>query len=106
CSSTRPLPVSYPRSVPTRRSSDLYLGLLVSQIRGANALRSIHRGQLSLCLKCLHCLSRSTYQKKCPSQYLRRCHYLYRHHRYCRDRKSTRLNSSHVSISYASCCLS
>src|SRR5260221_6334487 len=33
------------------------------------------------------------------------CHLIYCYHRCCRDRKSTRLNSSHTVISYAVFCL-
>src|SRR5699024_12545621 len=70
-------------SFPTRRSSDL----------AADAGKALHFSKNKHCFHTLRFLSRAPYIE------------IWRVWKQCLDRKSTRLNSSHVSISYAVFCL-
>src|SRR5437868_9470030 len=87
-----PAPHRALHSFPTRRSSDLGFG---DPPLGAIAV--LHQVADAAQFEKRHAVQRADVGRRCP------------YHRYAQraeaDRKSTRLNSSHVSISYAVFCL-
>src|SRR5207249_10556507 len=94
----RPLPALH--SFPTRRSSDLRLGRRVRPPRGSQPAVPVRTRR-----------RHGTRRRRGPARRRQRGRLLLRSARRRRggaageDRKSTRLNSSHVSISYAVFCL-
>src|SRR5699024_11689906 len=88
----RPLP--HPPSLPTRRSSDLPLPI---PIRPSPSPTTLRAAKLMVRPPLTTLLTRLTpiIFSRIPSS----------REKMIGDRKSTRLNSSHVSISYAVCCL-
>src|SRR5205814_10693175 len=99
-SSLLPLP---PSPFPTRRSSDLlddhWVPVIEKDVDGSNSLplnldrENPNLGRYSACRR----VSRTIYMGSAPT--------LRASHRGIEDRKSTRLNSSHLGISYAVFCL-
>src|SRR5439155_21754089 len=83
-------------SFPTRRSSDLHARLVVDE---GNRLPDYHSHRSTLIVR--RAINRPTHH---PQHLLVEC-MVRTLHSTRRDRKSTRLNSSHVAISYAVFCL-
>src|SRR5207253_4021537 len=93
---------SAPHSFPTRRSSDLLPQCteMDAQLRQRFATRELEIANRVIAFRRCGIIARADKwdrsKKKCRGKGVS-------HH--CRDRKSTRLNSSHVAISYAVFCL-
>src|SRR5207249_7645194 len=91
-------------SFPTRRSSDLKLAAFAEIAACSQYLKKFvdlvdnFRGQANAIGVARHC--KQSFFRACVIETLHRCT-----QKVLRDRKSTRLNSSHVSISYAVFCL-
>src|SRR5690606_41294730 len=89
----------YLPSFPTRRSSDLRLAVVVLVVPGAAVLRPIQKPHVV----------RHNLRHPPPATVLRGVapvlHPPFDGHQAAQDRKSTRLNSIHVKISYAVFCL-
>src|SRR5699024_12412995 len=96
-----PAPTQVPHSFPTRRSSDLTMFLTTCGIDPRTGIAEQTVGEISIHKK-MAARSRQLIVLADSSKFSMQASF----HAYdFRDRKSTRLNSSHVSISYAVFCL-
>src|SRR5690606_41763379 len=92
-------------SFPTRRSSDLYLGLINDVKEGIVILGRLSASIRSDCFAETLRFKAHVYADASDHAAENYAAFLALWRRYETDRKSTRLNSSHVKISYAVFCL-
>src|SRR5688500_7528317 len=96
----------YPHPCPTRRSSDLRHVVIPSAGAGGRDAQGIPpRWILELWFTLLHPSHQLTLPSRCATGHCPEYPLSRGPTNQCPDRKSTRLNSSHLVISYAVCCL-